>query len=197
MITQLPNLKTMKKSDIIQWLHTPEGLEYLKSLLNQGCKLKTIGEEYIHIEIPNIEELHAIAPVVAKEITKHRNTDPDYKASMQARKEASKLQAEQYALDKVRRRPAYRLVFGYNPTGKNRHHGTISTTTDDPDTLWDDPSIVNYFKFYRLDHEEYRQEYLKALKDYGIYKLSNLYYLLYCTITYKDTIAIQIPPKTP
>lgn len=68
---------------------------------------------------------------------------------------------------------------------------------DSPESLWDSIFVQQYFGsfgLYKTFDTKYRAEYTTAMRQTGVYKLSNWYILAYCSINKKGLIKPQIPP---
>lgn len=163
--------KPIKKR--LEYMQKPTGLKHLERLLNEGVGLKSIFVYHFLVPYIPLKELRRDYPVVAEVYDRYKKQLKD------KRKDEQK---------------AYRLILGFDKTTKE---GIIALTSDNPEELWQSEYIQNYLRFYRLDPEYYKANYLKDLHYRGVYYLSNLYAIAYCTLTDKGRVqTIPVSPES-
>lgn len=76
---------------------------------------------------------------------------------------------------------AYRIIYAYDDY-HTHFKGCIMNTFANPEEMWSNIFIQQYFKTFNKSKDAYLSAYLKAMQIKGYYKLSNRYLLTFCTI---------------
>lgn len=172
----LINLQKLSVDDKLSLLRTTGGLQMLQTALSEGNTLSKISE-IIGVEPPILY--------------KWKKNYPDIQETVAPYLRAKTPKIEPIDLSKLL---AYRIIYAYDDLRPNIR-GYIMSEYDSQDDLFDSIFVQQYFGSFGLYTEfdaKYRDEYLIAMRTTGVYKLSNWYLLVYCSVDKRGKI---IPHK--
>jgi hypothetical protein len=90
----------------------------------------------------------------------------------------------------IRREPAYRLLYATSNYNFRCYHDKIIEEYSTPEELWYSDFIINYFKSFNKNADDFYDDYLKRLSSAGLYRLSHLYNIAYCYVNRRGVIKI-------
>jgi len=95
-------------------------------------------------------------------------------------------------LPDMTRPPAYRIIEGVY----KYHRGDVLEEFDTIEELWDTKFVREYYASYGYSPADYYDNCVKNLAYNGECRLSNTFYITYCSINKRGIIKALIPPKT-
>lgn len=173
----LINLKTLSTNEKLAVLKTTAGLQWLEELLSEGNSLSKISD------------MLGVEPSI---LYRWKTTYPDIKELVAPYLRAKTQKIETIDLSKPL---AYRIIYAYDDL-RPSIRGYIMAEYDSQDDLWDSIFVQQYFGsfgLYSVSDAKYREEYLTAMRQTGVYKLSNYYLLAYCSVNRNGLINPQKP----
>lgn len=166
-LSEIQSLPTPEK---LLWLSSPDGIAQLREWLSMGYSMRKIAAA-LNLHCATLRMWCKQDVELAEIITCHQSNQQqaDYTAP-----------------------PAYRLILEYSSKCK---HGKILATYETAEDVWQSHTIQLYFGSYGLSAPDYIDNYIAKINQCGIYRLSTMYCIAYCTVDRQGIIRVLIPPK--
>lgn len=162
----LSDIQSLSTEGKLLWLRSEEGLSQLQKWLSAGLTLGKVSK-LIALSSHTIYRWRAKYPEIA-EVTQGYAPVPTKVAPVNHSRDLT-----------------YRIICGLD---SHNHRGQILAAYDTAEEVWSSPFIKRYFASFSKSELDYRENYLHQIAHSGVYRLSNLYQVIYGSVNRRGII---------